>query len=69
MLRTEGLNEFATIDVGSLSATTLAAYDVVVLGATALTAAQAGDLSTWVTGGGNLIAIKPADHPVRAGRV
>ena len=33
MLRTEGLNEFATIDVGTLSAATLAAYDVVVLGA------------------------------------
>ena len=41
VLRTEGLNEFATIDVGTLSASTLAAYDVVVLGSTALTAAQA----------------------------
>ncbi len=60
MLRTEGLNEFKTIDVGTLSPTTLAAYDVVVVGAVAVTAAQAADLSTWVSGGGNLIAIKPS---------
>lgn len=60
MLRTEGLNEFATVDVGSLTASTLAAYDVVILGSTTVTAAQAADLSAWVTGGGNLIAIKPS---------
>lgn len=60
VLRTEGLNEFATIDVGTLSATTLAAYDVVVLGSTTLTTAQAVDLSAWVSAGGNLIAIKPS---------
>ena len=66
MLRTEGLNEFKTIDVGTLSASSLAAYDVVVLGAVAVTAAQATDLSTWVSGGGNLIAIKPSSHAVRS---
>ena len=60
MLRTEGLNEFKTIDVGTLSPATLAAYDVVVVGAVAVTAAQAADLTTWVNGGGNLIAIKPS---------
>ena len=60
MLRTEGLNEFKTIDVGTLSPATLAAYDVVVLGAVSVTAAQAADLTTWVNGGGNLIAIKPS---------
>jgi hypothetical protein len=59
MLRTEGLNEFTTIDVGTLSPTTLAAYDVVVLGAVSVTTAQASDLTTWVNGGGNLIAMKP----------
>ena len=60
MLRTEGLNEFTTIDVGTLSATTLATYDVVVLGAVSVTTGQASDLTTWVNGGGNLIAMKPS---------
>ena len=59
ILRTEGLNEFATIDVATLSASTLAAYDVVVLGSVAVTAAQASTLTSWVNGGGNLIAMKP----------
>ncbi len=59
ILRTEGLNEFATIDVGTLSASTLAAYDVVVLGAVAVDATQADTLATWVNAGGNLIAMKP----------
>ena len=60
MLRTEGLNEFKTIDVGTLSATTLAAYDVVVLGAVSVTTTQAADLTAWVNSGGNLIAMKPS---------
>ncbi len=60
ILRTEGLNEFATIDVGSLSAATLASYDVVVLGEVSVTAAQATTLTTWVNGGGNLIAMRPS---------
>jgi hypothetical protein len=60
ILRTEGLNEFATIDIGSLSTATLAAYDVVVLGEVSVTAAQATTLTTWVNGGGNLIAMRPS---------
>lgn len=60
MLRTEGLNEFTTIDVGTLSGSTLAAYDVVVLGSTTVTATQAAALTAWVNGGGNLIAMKPS---------
>lgn len=59
ILRTEGLNEFTTIDVGAVSSTTLAAYDVVVLGAVTVTAAQASTLSDWVNAGGNLIALRP----------
>ncbi len=59
ILRTEGLNEFATVDVGSLSPTTLASYDVVILGEVSVTAAQATTLTTWVNGGGNLIAMRP----------
>ena len=68
ILRTEGLNEFATIDVGTLSAATLAAYDVVVLGNVAVTAAQAAMFTTWVNGGGNLIAFRPDTQPGRPAR-
>ena len=59
ILRTEGLNAFAVADIGSVSAATLSAYDVVILGEMSLTAAQVTMLSNWVTGGGNLIAMRP----------
>ncbi len=59
ILRAEGLNEFAVADVGSLSAQSLAAHQVVVLAQTGLSVAQAGLLQSWVQGGGNLIAMRP----------
>jgi hypothetical protein len=59
VLRTEGLNEFATADLSTVTASVLNGYDVVLLGATPLTAAQAGMFTTWVNGGGNLIAFRP----------
>ena len=59
ILRTEGLDEFATIDVSTLSAAKLAPFDTVVLGDVAVTAAQTTDLSNWVMAGGNLIAMRP----------
>jgi hypothetical protein len=62
ILRTEGLNEFATIDVSTLSAATLANYDVVILGNVAVSGSQATDLNTWVNGGGNLITMKPGSN-------
>ena len=60
ILRGEGANDFATI--GPLSGrrpTVLASYDVVVLGETPLTASQVTMFTTWVNGGGNLIAMRP----------
>ncbi|MEN3356646.1 MAG: hypothetical protein V7637_628, partial [Mycobacteriales bacterium] len=59
ILRNEGLNEFATADLGGVSPATLATEDVVILGATPLTASQASMFSTWVNGGGKLIAFRP----------
>ena len=59
VLRTEGLAEFATADLSTVTASTLAGYDVVLLGATPLTAAQVAMFTTWVTGGGNLVAFRP----------
>jgi hypothetical protein len=59
ILRAEGMNSFAVADVSTVSAASLAAYDVVLLAKTTLTAAQATTLTTWVNGGGNLIAMAP----------
>lgn len=59
ILRTEGANAFATADISGVTAGTLAAYDVVILGEMPLTAAQVSMFTSWVTEGGNLIAMKP----------
>ncbi|MFL6127503.1 MAG: DUF4082 domain-containing protein [Mycobacteriales bacterium] len=60
VLRAEGLNEFSTMSLSGVTPAVLANYDVVVLGRTPLTAAQVSMFSTWVNGGGNLIAFRPA---------
>src|SRR5215467_14051400 len=59
ILRTEGLNEFAVADIGTVTATMLNAYDVAVLAPQTLTAAQVTMFTTWVNAGGNLIAMRP----------
>src|SRR5882757_8740387 len=59
ILHAEGLNEFATADIGSVTSAILASHDVVILGSMPLTAAQVSLLSDWVNGGGNLIAMRP----------
>ena len=59
ILRAEGLNEFAVAGPGALNASTLAAYQVVVLADSGLDAGQVGALTSWVQGGGNLIAMRP----------
>src|SRR3954463_12713260 len=59
ILRTEGLNAFAVADVATVTATTLSAYDVVILAPATLTAAQVSMFTTWVNAGGNLVAMQP----------
>jgi WD40 repeat protein len=59
ILRNEGLNAFATMDIGSVTASTLANYDVVLLSEIGLTGAQVSMFQSWVTAGGNLIAMRP----------
>ena len=59
ILLTEGLNEFALQDISTVSNQTLASYDVVILGKTALIPSQVAMLSTWVNAGGQLIAMRP----------
>ena len=60
VLRAEGLNEFTTVNLASVTPAVLSSYDVVVLGRTPLTADQVTMFSTWVNGGGNLVAFRPA---------
>ncbi|HXY42184.1 MAG TPA: DUF4082 domain-containing protein, partial [Vicinamibacteria bacterium] len=57
ILRAEGLNAFKAKDISTVDATTLAQYDLAILGDMPLTAAQATMLSSWVNAGGNLIAM------------
>ena len=59
IMRAEGLNAFRTADLSTVTAQTLAAHQVVVLAQTGLTDAQTTMLTTWVQGGGNLIAMRP----------
>ncbi len=59
ILRTEGFNAFQVADIGAVTPTMLAGYDVVLLAKMPLTSTQVSMLSNWVTGGGNLIAMAP----------
>ncbi len=59
ILRTEGFNEFAVADISTLTASSLAAYDVVLLARMPLAADRVTLLTNWVNGGGRLIAMAP----------
>jgi hypothetical protein len=59
ILRAEGLNSFLVKDLSTVTSATLTGYDVAVLGAMPLTSTQVTMLSNWVSGGGNLVAMRP----------
>ena len=59
ILSAEGLNEYTLADISTITGATLANYDVVILGDMTFTAPQASMLTTWVNGGGKLIAMHP----------
>jgi hypothetical protein len=59
ILRAEGLNEFAAMDISQVTAGTLNNYDVVVLGEIALSPNDVTMLSDWTNAGGTLIAFRP----------
>ena len=59
ILRAEGLNAFKVTDIANVTPAVLASYDAAILGDMALTAAQVSMLTTWVNGGGDLIAMRP----------
>ena len=59
ILRAEGLNEFALVDIGSLTAGSLGTFREAVLGRMSLTPAQVTLLTNWVQAGGDLVAMAP----------
>ena len=59
ILRNEGMDNFTTLDASLLSAAVLSNFDVVLLGDVTLTPSQVSILSTWVNGGGKLVALHP----------
>lgn len=59
ILYNEGMNEFTVQDISTVTAATLASYDVVILGDMQLTSGQVSMISSWVTSGGRLIAMHP----------
>ena len=59
ILRAEGLNAFDRVELSSVTAAQLAQYDVAILAQTPLSGAQASMLSSYVSGGGALLAMRP----------
>ena len=59
ILLNEGLNYFSMQDISTITPTVLSAYDVAILGDISLSPSQVSMLTTWVSVGGNLIAMHP----------
>ena len=59
ILLNEGMNEFLVQDISTVTASVLANYDTAILGDMSLTSGQVSMLSSWVNGGGRLIAMHP----------
>jgi hypothetical protein len=59
ILRAEGLNEFTTVDTTLLSPSLLNFFDTMVLGNVSLSASAVTAVTNWVTGGGNLVVLRP----------
>ena len=59
ILRAEGLNGFASADIGAVTAALLTRHDVVILGEMPLSDGQVAMFSDWVAAGGKLLASRP----------
>jgi hypothetical protein len=59
ILRAEGINSFNTIQLADLDASDLTGVQLVVLSETPLSGGQATLLTTYVNGGGRLVAMRP----------
>ena len=65
ILRAEGLNEFEVITLSAMTLTELNKHDLTILAETTLSAGEAATLTTYVNGGGRLIAMRP-DSQIKA---
>jgi hypothetical protein len=61
ILRAEGVNCFHTTDLSTLQPASLAKYDITILAETPLSASQAEMFTTYVSRGGQIVSMKPAD--------
>ena len=59
ILRAEGLNAFTVADLSAVTPALLSQHDVAILGEVPLSPADVATFTAWVTGGGNLIAMRP----------
>ncbi len=59
ILRAEGINSFATAQLSTLPLGTLDDYRLAILAETTLSAAQATMFTSYVSGGGRLVAMRP----------
>ena len=59
ILSNEGLNEYTVQDLSTVTAATLSAYDIVILGDMSLSSSEAAMITSWVMNGGRLIAMHP----------
>jgi hypothetical protein len=59
ILRNEGFNEFAVLDISNVTAETLNQFDIVILGEFSIDPKQVDMFVNWVRKGGNLIAMRP----------
>jgi hypothetical protein len=59
ILRNEGFNAFAVVDIATVTPVILANYEVVILDQTSLSASQVTLFTDWVNAGGNLVAMRP----------
>jgi hypothetical protein len=59
ILDAEGIRYYRVVDISRVTAAVLAKYDVALMDEVSVSAAQVQMLTTWVQGGGNLIAMRP----------
>jgi Domain of unknown function (DUF4082)/Bacterial Ig-like domain/Bacterial Ig domain len=60
ILLAQGYTDFRAVDISEINPAMLDSFDVVLLGSMTLNSAQVTVLSTWVNGGGTLIAQRPS---------
>jgi hypothetical protein len=66
ILRNEGFNEFAVVDISHIDSATLQKYDLVLLGEIPVADPQVRFLTDWVRAGGSIVAMRPEQQIVES---